>query len=98
MDGPIFTDRYGGHDPDPRTCCKGPCEGMGQVPVPRDEADPLFAWLYNQAEALHGSSQDGWQFVACPYCDGTGRRPGLLRRLRLAWRRTWIRIGGGGRP
>ena len=28
----IFTDRYGGNYPDPKTVCKGQCEGMGWYP------------------------------------------------------------------
>jgi len=28
----IFTDRYGGNYPDPKTVCEGQCEGMGVYP------------------------------------------------------------------
>lgn len=28
-----WSDRYGGMWPDPETVCKGPCEGMGWVPI-----------------------------------------------------------------
>jgi hypothetical protein len=84
-----YTDRYGGPGgwPDPGTMCKGQCEGMGWVPVKGGPADPsddpmradsalctepdlLALWAEAEAE---GHAEDGWHFVTCPTCGGTGR-------------------------
>lgn len=72
-----FTDRYGGNHPDPATMCPGDCEGMGCYPV-EGEATDLTA--HEQAEVNRikieqGISVDGWYFVRCPDCNGTGKRP-----------------------
>lgn len=88
------TDRYqalGIPYPNPKTICQGQCEGTGWVPVyhsigdkdrsvyPEDETDQqLFdAWLEAEEE---NPTDDGWHFVRCPACNGTGLR-GLLRRM-----------------
>ena len=69
-----FVSRYGsGQGPDPETMCGGPCEGTGYVPIKGDEeGDPVFKKLWIEAEAEEGHSEDGWQFVVCPDCGGTG--------------------------
>lgn len=80
-----YTDRYGGPGgwPDPGTMCKGQCEGMGWVPVKvgtssfggvesAEETDPVLRALWAEAEA-EGHAEDGWHFVTCPTCGGTGR-------------------------
>lgn len=71
-----FTDRYGGNSPDPATICPGDCEGMGCYP--HREGDPDTT-PHEQAEiarlkAEHGPSNDGYYFVTCPDCGGTGER------------------------
>ena len=71
------TDRYealGIPYPDPGTVCRGQCEGTGYVPVKADDDDPVFQQLWRDAEA-EKKADDGWHFVKCPECDGTGRSP-----------------------
>lgn len=69
-----FTDRYkaaGIPYPDPETMCPGDCEGMGVVPISSDEKDPVYRALWQAAEAKE-PTDDGWHFVKCPTCGGTG--------------------------
>jgi hypothetical protein len=71
-----FTDRYQALDipyPNPSTICKGQCEGTGWVPVSKDDPDEVFHPLWLEAEKLD-PSDDGWHFVKCPDCNGTGKR------------------------
>jgi len=70
-----FSDRYkalGIPYPDPITMCQGQCEGTGRVPVYKDETDAQYRKLWLEAEAIHPSS-DGWHFVTCPDCGGSGK-------------------------
>lgn len=75
------TDRYqtlGMPYPDPMTVCEGQCEGIGRVPVyqtdPNDAEGPWHdLWL--KAEAI-APAEDGWHFVECPTCGGTGKQRG----------------------
>ncbi len=72
-----ITDRYaalGIAHLDVRTMCKGQCEGTGHVPIHRDEADPQWKKLWDKAEE-ESPSEDGWHFVVCPDCKGTGKTP-----------------------
>lgn len=62
-----ITDRYsatGRPAPDPKTMCKGDCEGMGFYPT------------RNKKEWPKGAKPDeiGYVFVRCKPCNGTGRR------------------------
>lgn len=73
--------------PDPAKMCKGQCEGVGVVPVkgaPSDTpgmveptaecdptTDPVLLRLWAAAEA-ESHADDGWHFVACPTCSGSG--------------------------
>jgi len=80
------TDRYeaiGMPRPDPKTMCDGQCEGTGFVPVymagekpravhPEDETDPLLIALWQVAED-EKPAEDGWHFVKCPDCGGSGK-------------------------
>lgn len=83
-----FTDRYqalGLPYPDPLTMCQGQCEGTGMVPVYMrkgdersqvhgpDETDPGLIALWEKAEEVN-IALDGWHFVVCPDCNGTGKR------------------------
>ena len=72
----VFTDRYqalGIPYPEAETMCLGQCEGTGMVPISRGETDPVFMRLWREAEAKE-PSDDGWHFVKCPDCGGTGKR------------------------
>jgi hypothetical protein len=66
--------------------CKGPCEGTGVFPVymaegdhrtyelaalVADEDDPDVIALWRAAEA-ESPADDGWHFVTCSGCNGTG--------------------------
>ena len=82
-----ITDRYAATGyPDPKTVCRGQCEGMGRVPVyisrgdyregdvcrPDDETDETFRTLWFDADEKE-RCKDGWHFVQCPDCGGTGK-------------------------
>jgi len=70
-----FTDRYGGNWPDPATVCKGQCEGTGRVPISRDEQEPYWRARYDEAhQDCPPECSNGWHFVVCPDCNGTGKR------------------------
>ena len=84
-----FTDRYqalGVPYPDPKTMCKGQCEGTGWVPhqkptdkegevvMVRQEGDDVFDKLWDEAHTKpHKEECDGWHFLKCPECNGTGK-------------------------
>ena len=68
----VWNDRYGGKYPDPETVCKGPCDGMGCFPVYKNATKPAHIVLWEKAE-YKKSSKDGWHFVKCPDCSGTGK-------------------------
>jgi hypothetical protein len=59
--------------PDPETVCLGKCEGTGWVPIDKDRMEEPWRTLWLKAEA-ESPSDDGWHFVKCPDCDGTGHR------------------------
>jgi len=66
-----YSDRYGGVYPDIDTCCNGLCEGMGVIPVHKNDSDEAFRKLWKEAEA-ENPSDDGVHFISCPKCRGTG--------------------------
>lgn len=71
-----FTDRYqalGIPYPDTETMCKGQCEGIGLVPIAGDDMREPWRSLWLEAEAK-APADDGWHFVTCPDCRGTGKR------------------------
>ena len=73
-----FTDRYlalGIPYPDVETMCEGPCEGTGWVPIKDGEQDVRYkaAWDATHA-AVHDEPCDGWHFVKCLDCSGSGKR------------------------
>lgn len=79
----IFVDRYsalGIPRPDPKTVCHGRCEGTGFVPISLETTkDPVFLALWADVHARAHSDPryakcDGWHFVKCPACAGTGKR------------------------
>jgi len=74
MSGIEFTDRYkalGIPYPDPVTMCKGQCEGIGWVPIHRDDTSEPWHTLWLETEKRR-SSDDGYHFIKCPDCDGRG--------------------------
>ena len=71
-----FTDRYealGIPYPDPKTMCKGQCEGTGWVPIAQDDMEEPFRTLWLEAEKKK-PTDDGTHFVTCPNCGGTGKK------------------------
>lgn len=48
---------------------------------PDDATDPELVALWRAAEA-QAPAADGWHFVTCPQCKGTGKRQGRFPRLR----------------
>ena len=73
-----FTDRYkslGIPYPDVETMCKGQCEGTGFVPIKKDDMEEPFRTLWLESEKKN-PTDDGWHFVKCPGCNGTGKRMG----------------------
>ena len=81
-----YVDRYtalGIPYPDTATVCKGECEGIGFVPIQggpsrsglRVEGNLEEPWrsLWLEAEKKQ-PSDDGWHFVKCPDCGGTGKK------------------------
>lgn len=78
LEGYEFSDRYdaiGIPHPDPATVCKGQCEGVGCYPVdrPGDEDATYRAQAWRDAERA-SPADDGWHFIRCEDCNGTGRR------------------------
>lgn len=75
-DGYEFTDRYkalGIPYPDRNTMCLGQCEGTGVVPIAHDDMEEPWRQLWLEAEAKE-KADDGWHFVRCPECNGSGKR------------------------
>lgn len=76
-----FTSRYealGVPLPDPETMCKGQCEGLGVYPHKVGESgetlEERMAWLelHNAPDAHPDEPCDGFHFIKCPDCKGTG--------------------------
>ena len=57
--------------PNPKTMCEGQCEGIGWVPVNKNDMEEPFRTLWLKAEKKK-ASKDGWHFIKCPDCNGTG--------------------------
>jgi heterodisulfide reductase subunit B len=67
-----FTDRYkalGIPYPDVETMCLGQCEGTGWFPE-NDQTSELWIAAHN----AEPHECDGWHFVKCPDCNGTGKK------------------------
>ncbi len=75
------SDRYtatGRPHPNRWTICKGDCEGMGFYPTDDPTEWPPGTRPAGTPEP-DGTPDDGWRFIKCPKCNGTGRRvSGLL--------------------
>ena len=79
-----MSDRYtalGMPEPDLQTMCPAQCEGTGWVPVFKNDKKEPWRTLWLAAEKER-TSDDGWHFVKCPTCRGTGklqeRTPGVV--------------------
>ena len=59
--------------PNTETVCKGQCEGTGVVPIHKDNMKKSFHALWLEAEAKQ-PTEDGYHFITCPDCKGTGKR------------------------
>lgn len=70
----VCTDRYGGRKLK-GPVCRGQCEGLGVVPVKADDRNPVFRRLWLKAHKAKRHKCDGWHFVTCPRCGGTGKEP-----------------------
>ena len=84
-----YNDRYsvmGIGRPDPETMCSGQCEGTGLIPVwmttpgarmdcrpDESETDETLKNLWLEAEKKE-KTNDGYHFVKCPDCGGSGKR------------------------
>lgn len=72
-EGYVFTSRYGNNLPDPKTMCGGDCEGIGVVPVLKDDEGYEEKWA--EAERLNPNPPDDkYHFVVCNDCNGTGKK------------------------
>ena len=74
--------------PDPETMCLGECEGTGYYPVKVEGWLPslistsevseyeMEQWVIaHSATDVHKNEPcDGWHFIKCPDCEGTGKR------------------------
>ena len=83
-----FTDRYkalGIPYPNPETMCKGRCEGTGYYPAkgtPKRWRLKLLCSMFRHLEWWYWKAclrdlfheHDGWQFVKCETCGGSGLR------------------------
>ena len=78
-----LTDRYQAlciPYPNPDTMCTGQCEGTGWIPIAEDEIDPVYRALAQEVHlvkcpleyARFQTECDGWHFVRCQDCNGTG--------------------------
>jgi hypothetical protein len=92
-----FTDRYGGHAPSWLRGCHDQCEAMGVVPIfvavtparpdevrMDDEDDPRWLAAWDEAHAKeHSEACDGWHFVKCSSCGGSGRVSWIVSVARI---------------
>lgn len=80
-----YTDRYGGRTPSHLRGCFGQCEAMGVYPVSSTDPELTTAERQRIHERIlvEGPAADGWYFITCPECNGTGR---------VSWLRTIARV------
>lgn len=84
-----FTDRYGGRSPSWLRACLGQCEATGYVPARLDGDGALeYREAWHRAERAE-PSDDGWHFLRCHDCGGSGRVSWAttVRRLPRWWAR-----------
>lgn len=111
-----FVDRYsatGTPTPNKWTVCRGHCEGMGLYPMPMQEWErtpsrerPHICPQRDENDAWDFPPADGYLFVWCEKCNGSGRRivglPGYVLDVlhtyyyAIYWP-LWASVGRGGR-
>lgn len=80
-----FTSRYevlGVEPPNPATMCQGQCEGLGVYPhrtgvedeTPYERETWLTAHNAPDAHKDDNGECDGYHFIKCPDCGGSGKR------------------------
>jgi hypothetical protein len=70
-----YTDRYGGGSP-PTPTCTDQCEGTGFVPIHESDNEQPWATLWKESHTEAGKHDcDGYHFVRCPTCGGSGTQP-----------------------
>lgn len=92
----MYTSRYGGRLPSWLRACHGMCEAMGVYPVKGHDPDgsamlhlagqPLTsdeALAVERRIAAGQRESDGWYFIPCPDCHGTGRVSWAVTVLRI---------------
>jgi hypothetical protein len=77
-----FTDRYGGNPPAWIRGCHGDCDSMGFYPTQDQSEWPTDARQFGTPEE-DGTPDDGWRFVKCRECNGTGRVSWLVSVARI---------------
>ncbi len=77
-----FTDRYGGRAPAWIRGCHGQCKAMGFYPT-KDRSQWPEGTRPPGAPEEDGTPDDGWRFVTCRKCNGTGH---------VSWFRSIARI------
>ena len=81
-----FTDRYGGHLPSALRVCGGSCEGLGWYPVQEPET-AYEEQAVRASIAANGLASDGWYFIRCDQCRGSGCVSWARSLVRVPW---WI--------
>lgn len=93
-----FTDRYGGNPPSWLRGCHGECEAVGFYPEPCSAYEPPEGGAFSvtatapcprPSEHLR-TDFDGWHFLRCPDCEGTGRVPWHVSLARIP---QWLNKG-----
>ena len=72
--------------PNPETMCRGQCGGIGCYPQnihdPDITTEGRMAWEFEGTQATPEcraeAERDGYHFIVCPTCRGTGKRPATM--------------------
>lgn len=90
-----FTDRYGGRCPSWLRGCFADCEATGVVPIcnpDRQKGDlrlnikiqePYYSMWWKEHNDAGEHDCDGWHFVKCEECNGTGKTHWLITVARI---------------
>ena len=80
-----FTDRYDGRPPAWIRSCHAGCQALGVIPEPCPSS-----WTCPWPAEHAGADFDGWHFLRCDACQGTGRVPWYVSVARIP---RWILKG-----